>query len=183
MASKLLIVGAGGFGRAVAEAVEAAEEFHVLGFVDDRFPDSRTIAGKPIVGATTAFGQLKALADFIVIAIGDNKMRAALAQSAVQQGFRLASVIHPHAFVSPSVEIGPGSTVMAGSVIGCGGVIGEGAIVNYGCAIDHDCNIGAFAHLGVGACMAGGATLGPGAWLQAGSTIGRGQTMHASAST
>lgn len=177
MASKLLIVGAGGFGRAVAEAAEATEEFNVVGFVDDRFPELSTVAGKPIVGATTELGQLKKLADWIAIAIGDNQIRAALTELAIQNGFRLASIIHPRAFVSPSVEIGAGSTIMAGSIIGSGCVIGEGVIVNYGCVIDHDCTVRAFAHLSVGACMAGGSSLGTQAVLHPGCNLARGMAI------
>lgn len=174
---KLIIVGAGGYGRAVAEAAEATGEYEILGFADERFPALSTADGRAILGSTASLANLRRLSDLVVVAVGANKVREALAESAVLHGFRLASVVHPRAFVSPSAHIGAGTTVMAGSTVGSGCVLGEGAIVNYGCAIDHDCRVGRFAHLSVGASMGGGAVLEDNAWLQAGCTLGPGMMM------
>ena len=173
MAPRLLIVGAGGFGRAVAEAAAASAGFEVVGYADDRLPAPDGLGGIRILGRTADLASLKPLTDFVVVAIGDNALRTVLAGKAVQQGFALATVIHPRAFVSPSARVGAGTMVMAGSVIGSSSVLGQGVVVHYGSAIDHDCAIGSFSHIGVGACMSGGVVLGERVWLQAGCTLGR----------
>ena len=173
MAPRLLIVGAGGFGRAVAEAAVASAGFEIVGFADDRSPALAEREGIRILGRATNLECLKPLADFAVVAIGDNALRANFARKAVQQGFALATVIHPRAFVSPSARVGVGTMIMAGSVIGSSSVLGQGVIVHYGSAIDHDCAVGSFSHIGVGACMIGGVVLGERVWLHAGCTLGR----------
>ena len=49
---RLLIVGAGGHGRSVAEAVLAAGVFRLAGFADDASPGLQQIAGFPVLGTT-----------------------------------------------------------------------------------------------------------------------------------
>ena len=170
MGPKLLVIGAGGFGRAVAEAAAAA--FDVVGFVDDRFPALNAVSGMRVLGRTADLQSIRSLAGCVIVAIGDNARREILARSAVQHGFDLATFVHPRGFVSPSAQIGAGSIVMAGCVIGSGSVLGEGVIAHYGSTIDHDCVIGSFSHIGVGACISGGVVLGQKVWLQAGCALG-----------
>ena len=171
MGPRLLVIGAGGFGRAVAEA--AAAVFDVIGFADDRFPALDAVFGMRVLGRAADLESLRSLAGCVTVAIGDNASRAVLARKAVQHAFGLATVVHQRAFVSSSAQIGAGSIVMAGSVIGSGSVLGEGVIAHYGSTIDHDCVIGSFSHIGVGACMSGGVVVGEKVWLQTGCALGR----------
>ena len=173
MRSKLLIVGAGGFGQAVAEAAAESGMFDVVGFVDDRFPAVKRVAGISVFGRTEDLSSLQHTADLVFVAIGSNAVRALVTESVVQQGFALATIVHPRAYVSPSVKIGLGTVVMAGSVIGSNCVLGDGVIAHYASAIDHDCVIGDYSHIGVNACVTGGVIFGRKVWLQAGCAIGR----------
>ena len=53
----LLIVGAGGHGRSVAEAVLMADHFSLVGFADDgAFVRGEAVWGLPVMGPATAFG-------------------------------------------------------------------------------------------------------------------------------
>lgn len=174
MNNKLLIVGAGGHGRSVAEAVIAADKFELVGFVDDAQPCLDSVWGKPVFGTAADLHLYRAHAQIAIVAIGNNTLRETLTNKLEKAGFDLATIIHPRAIVSPSAVLGAGSTILAGAIIGTEAKLGRGVIVNCGAVVDHHAHVDDFGHLGVHACMAGGARLGHGAWLQAGVALGYG---------
>jgi sugar O-acyltransferase (sialic acid O-acetyltransferase NeuD family) len=171
---RLVVVGAGGHGRAVAEAAVLAGPFDVLGFLDDGLVAGSQVMNLPVLGSTGSDIRLLAEDAEVIVAIGNNRLREKLMTSYRERGVRLASVVHPAAYVSVSAIVGEGTVIMAGAVVGTLGRIGAGAIVNCGCIVDHDCVLEDFAHLGVGVSLAGGVVIGRSAWLQAGSAAGYG---------
>ena len=179
MSRRLLIVGAGGHGRAVAEAAIAAQTHVVIGFIDDAFPEPRSVLGFPVLGVTAELDRHLTSAEHIIVAIGNNSVRRRLTAYAKEIGFAVVSVAHPRAIISPSAIVGLGSAIMAGAIVGPEAIIGEGVIVNCGAVVDHHCRVDEFAHLGVNAAMAGGSILGAGAWMQAGSALGYGVSVEA----
>lgn len=177
MAVPVLIVGAGGFGRSVMDAIDSGERFAVAGFVDDRGPDIGQVLGHAVLGRVSDLSALRHNFALVVIAIGDNARRRELSRIAKTAGFELATVVHPKAFVSSRARLAAGAMVMAGAIVGTEAQIGESAIVNTGAVVDHHARVGDFAHLGVGACMGGGAVLGALAWMQEGAVLRAGQEM------
>lgn len=171
---RLLIVGAGGHGRAVAEAVLLGADWEIAGFVDDGWPGLQQVWGHPVLGDTAGLVACREQAPFVIVAIGNNGVREVLHRRVRAAGFELAAVIHPRAQVSPRAMLGAGCALMAGAVVGTEASLGEGVIVNCGAIVDHHCRVEDFGHLGTGACMAGGAVLGRGAWMQAGGALGYG---------
>lgn len=176
MRMRLLIVGAGGFGGAVAEAVEATGQFELVGFVDDRWPELTAIAAGPVIGNLAGLGALRERADAVALAIGNNSIRQRAFEQARGAGFALPAIVHPAAWMAPSVRADAGVLVMARAVVSAGCVLGEGALVNAGAVIDHDCDVGPFAHIGVAANMGGGARLGRQAHLPQAATLRVGAT-------
>ena len=176
---KVLIIGAGGHGRAVAESIELKNEFELGGFIDDSWPTNKNVGKYLVHGKTDNLSQYLSIADMAVIAIGNNKLRSELAEKLSRAGFELLSIFHPAAIVSPSAIIGSGTVVMAGAIIGTEAKLGIGAIINSGANVDHHCTVGDFGHLGVNACMAGGSIIGDRAWIQAGSSLGYGVSIAA----
>jgi sugar O-acyltransferase (sialic acid O-acetyltransferase NeuD family) len=177
--NRILIVGAGGYGRSVADALLCTGTQTLAGFVDDRWPQLQQVWTVQVLGTLTDLPRLRGEADAVVIAIGNNAGRRHAFLQALAAGFAPATVVHPSATVSPRAFIGAGVTVMANAVIGCDAHIGEGVIVNAGAIVDHDAKLSAFSHVGVGACLAGAAELGDEAWLQEGCTLGPGQKVPA----
>jgi len=169
---RLVIVGAGGHGRSVAEAALACGQFELAGFLDDSFPRLDQVWDFPVLGTTADIFRCRAFGDVAVVAIGNNDLREALCAQLLVARFELATVCHPGAIVSPRAFMGPGCTIMAGAIIGTEAQLGKGVIVNCGAVIDHHCRVDDFGHLGVHAAMAGGSVLGRGAWMQAGSALG-----------
>ena len=176
---RLLIVGAGGHGRSVAEAVLAGGIFQLVGFVDDAAPELRQVWDWPVFGPTADLAPYRQHAEAAVVAIGNNRLREDLCNRLLVAGFELVTVVHPRAMVSPRSCIGAGSAVMAGALIGTEARLGVGVIVNSGAVVDHHCRVEDFGHLGVNAAMAGGSVLGCGAWMQAGAVLGYGVKVDA----
>lgn len=175
----LLIVGAGGHGRSVAEAVLLGKEHHLVGFADDRWPELQEVWDHPVLGRTDLLSVFRLQAGFAIVAVGNNALREALHAKLREAGFDLATVVHPRAFLSPRAVLDAGCAVMAGAIVGTEASVGEGAIINCGAVVDHHCRVAAFGHLGTGARMAGGSVLGHGAWMQAGAALGYGVRVSA----
>lgn len=96
----------------------------------------------------------------IIIAVGDNKIRANLAEKVLNFGFNVVSLIHPNAVISKSAVIKKGVVIMAGAVINADAIVETGAIINTGAIIEHDCVVGEFSHLSPNAALAGGVKVG-----------------------
>lgn len=180
--AKLLVVGAGGHGRSVAEAAELAGGFEIIGFLDDAVSVGDLIFGCPVLGPISSLAVHRTSCDQAIVAIGNNSVREALMRQLDDAGMLAATVVHPKAVVSPRAVLGMGSAVMAGAIIGTEAQLGKGAIVNCGAVVDHHAKVEDFGHLGVNACMAGGSVLGRGAWMQAGSALGYGVSIPAGVS-
>lgn len=177
--TRLLVVGAGGHGRSVAEAADLSGQFTVVGFLDDSLPAGDTVLGVPVLGPVACMVDHLATADQAMVAIGNNAVREKLMQQLAAASFEWATVVHPRAIVSPSAMLGVGSAVMAGAIVGTEARLGVGAIVNCGAVVDHHATVEDFGHLGVNASMAGGTVLGRGAWMQAGAALGYGVKVKA----
>ncbi|MBD9656077.1 acetyltransferase [Pseudomonas sp. PDM12] len=172
MESILLILGAGGHGRAVAEAALLSGKWQSVRFLDDRWPELSDLYGIAVVGKPEDIDAHASTGSAAIAAVGNNALRERWSQLIETAGLPLAKVIHPRAFVSNAAEVGNGVAVMAMAMVGVGAVLGQGAIVNANATVDHDAVLGDFAHLGVGVQLAGGVKVGARAWLQAGCCAG-----------
>lgn len=162
---RLLVVGAGGFGGAVAEAALATGSYKLVGFADDRWPDLHRVAAGPVIGTIADLAALRDRADAVAIAIGSTAARERIFVQAQAAGFMLPALVHPRAYVALSASVGPGALVMAGAIVGAASTVGDGALINAGAVLDHDCEVGAFAHVSIAASMGGGARLDRGCLL------------------
>lgn len=186
----LVIWGASGHARVVADIVRLGGNFQLVGFLDSVDPGRK---GSSFCGATILGGeeQLEPLRSenvrHLIVGIGDCRARLTLAATAVRFGFELATAIHPGATLAQDVRIGQGTVMMAASVINPGSVIGDNVIVNTSSSVDHDCRVENGAHIGPGAHLGGGVTIGQGAWVGIGAVIrdgirvGRGSVIGAGA--
>ncbi|MDA7088500.1 acetyltransferase [Pseudomonas sp. SA3-5] len=168
----LVIIGAGGHGKAVAEAALLSGEWQQIAFVDDRWPALSETFGWPVVSDVAGVAALAIHAVGAIAAVGNNAVREQWVKAIRAAGLPLVTVVHPRACVSAAATIGTGTAIMALAMVGVDAVIGEGAIVNAHATVDHDASLGDFAHLGVGVQLAGGVKIGAWAWLQAGCSAG-----------
>jgi sugar O-acyltransferase (sialic acid O-acetyltransferase NeuD family) len=157
----LIVFGAGGHGKVIAEIL-AAQGRVVDGFVDDGAERrGTTILGKPVLGDSAWLAEAaKAGGVMVALAIGGNAARAAIAARLHARGLELVTAVHPSAVVSPSATLGAGTVVMAHASINAEARIGVGAIVNTGAVIEHDVVLGDWSHVSPLGALAGGARLG-----------------------
>lgn len=167
MNKHLIILGAGGHGRVVADIAEL-QGFEHIEFFDFQYPEVThnlhwSVVGNNIGDATDNF--------LTFVAIGDNAKRLLELDKLLGRGLRCPVLVHPSASVSRYATVGPGSVVMANAVINAGAKLGRGVIVNSGCTIDHDCVIGNGVHISPGANIAGGVRVGDLSWICIGSCV------------
>lgn len=170
----LLVLGAGGHGKSVAEAALLSGEWQRVCFLDDRWPQLEAVCGIDVIGDLDSLLEPGLSVAGGIAAVGNNSLRKAWVERIKAAGIEVVSIVHPRAWISPSAHIGQGVAVLAMAVIGTDARLGRGAIVNAGAVVDHDVCIGDFAHLGVGVNLAGGVQVGASAWLQAGCSAGYG---------
>lgn len=167
----LLIAGAGGHGKVVAETAQAMGQWNNIAFLDDRHPDIESVLSWPVLGKLDQVPDFAGTYQDIAVAIGDNHKRAKLVQRFADLGFSLPAVIHPSAYVSPSAVIGQGCAVFAQAAINAEAQIGAACIINTGATVDHDCKLAEGVHACPGAHLAGEASVGAYAWIGIGASV------------
>lgn len=169
MNNRLLIIGASGHGKVVADIAIKMNKWQVIAFLDDD-ESIKTSIGLEVIGKIEDALKYKDEADFFV-AIGNNSVRQNVQEWLISNGLSIVKVVHPNAVISSGVDIGIGTVVMAGVVINCSSVIGMGCIINTSCSLDHDNIIEDFVHISPGSHLAGKVTVGKGSWLGIGSIV------------
>lgn len=167
----LLILGAGGHGKSVAEAALLSGKWKKIMFADDSWPQRTDIAGFPIVTNINNIPDIISDISAAIPAVGNNPLRQKWFQLLESLSIPIATVVHPSAIISPNVEIGNGVAIMAGCIVGLDVKVEDGAIINMASSIDHDTNIGEFAHLSVGVKVVGDKKIDSLSFLPAGSVI------------
>lgn len=173
---RILIVGAGGFGREVLNWARAAwpdRASLVAGFLSADAGILDGIAGAlPIVGDPAAFEPQAG--DGLVLAIGIPVVRRRVAEDLLARGAEFLTLVHPTAIVAPSAVIGPGSIVCPHALVSDAARLGRFGLVNYHASLAHDASAGDFAVLSPYAALAGRATIGDDAFLGMHATVGPG---------
>lgn len=169
MKNKLIIIGASGHGKVVADIAIKMNKWQSITFLDDDESIKASI-GLEVIGKTADAFTYKEEADFFV-AIGSNTTREKIQEKLIEQGLNVVSLIHPSAVIGTDVEMGIGTAVMAGVVINSSTRIGNGCIINTSSSVDHDNVIEDYVHISPGVNMAGTVKVGKGTWLGIGSVV------------
>lgn len=136
---KLLLVGAGGFGRVV---LEHAGALYDCAFLDDG--DVSIVDGVPVIGKTGDIASFYPEYKRLLVTIGNNKLREQLYKEAATIGFTFPNIIHPSAYVSPHAHIGSGCVILNNAVVQNNAKCGDGCILNPGVELHHDSTIGSY---------------------------------------
>ena len=174
----LLILGAGGHGKVVAETALALDRYSKIAFLDDKFnpKNEYKFQGIKIIGNLDLSEEIfdKNIYQEAIVAIGDSITRINLLKKLKGIGYKIPNIIHPSAWVSPSSSIKEGTVIFAQSVIQSEVEIGFGGIINTACSIDHDSIIHEGVHICPGARLAGAVEVGDHSIIGIGSTIIKG---------
>jgi sugar O-acyltransferase (sialic acid O-acetyltransferase NeuD family) len=163
---RLLIVGAGNFGREVlAWATDIrSSEWEIGGFLDSR---SNILDGYdiplPILGDPLTF-EFSA-ADRVVCALGDPGFKLRYCRDLERRGAAFETLIHPTAIVGPRCVIGAGGVLCPRAILTCDVRIGKFVTLNIVAAAGHDALLGDGCTLSGHALVGGHAKLGEGVFL------------------
>ena len=165
---KVLILGAGGHGKVVADIL-LKQGMSVLGFLDDD-PAlwGNEQLGIPILGGIDQFARYSP--EGLALGIGSNRVRQRIVTRLGGCAEPLwINAIHPNATIGMNVRLGRGVVLAANVVINADSSIGDHVIVNTGATVDHDCTLCDFCHVAPGVHLAGGVTIGTGTLMGIGS--------------
>ena len=126
---KLLLVGAGGFGRMVAEQ---AMLHYDCAFVDDGQDVGTEICGIPVIGGIADLPVLRKDYGLLVVGIGNNQFRAQVYEKAKAVGYTFPNIIASSAYISPYAKIGCGCVILQNACILNDSVVGDGVLLNAG---------------------------------------------------
>lgn len=170
MRKKVIIIGAGGHAKVIADIIKASGD-EIIGFLDDnkKIKNKIIFDDKKVLGLLTEneINQYKDM--YFIIGIGNNKIRKKISKRL--KDIKWYTAIHPNAIIGSNVSIGEGSVIMPGTVINTCTNIGKHCIINTCSSLDHDNIINNFVHISPGAHLAGDVQIGEGTWICAGVTI------------
>lgn len=156
----IVIVGAGGYARAIHDAITSEEARDVLGFVDNHAIEGQQFCGLPVQLESEFVAS--GYGGGIVVGLGDNARREKvvldLRKSLPNASFPI--ITHPRAIVSRSARIGTGSVILAGAVVGANVQIGEFGSIWSNAVIEHDSIASDFVTLAPSATTGGSVTIG-----------------------
>ena len=137
---KLLLVGAGGFGRMVAE--QAMLQYDCA-FVDDGQPVGTEVCGIPVVGGIADLPELRKEYGLLVVGIGNNRFRAQVYEKAKALGYAFPNIIAPSAYV-----VGNGVLLNAGAEVHCDAVVEDYALIYANSVVRTGAKVGKYARIG-----------------------------------
>ena len=140
---KLLILGAGGYGRTVADVAEQLGYSTIV--LDDADPDHPLSSFKAYINSSISF----------IPAFGNNTFRLEWINRIEENGGQLATLIHPTAYISPTATISQGTVILPHAIVNTDVVVGKGCIINLGAIVDHGCILEEGVHICLGAIVKG----------------------------
>jgi len=133
----LLIVGAGEYGQLIQELAEDCG-YEKIAFLDDNSPIA--------IGKISDAEKFLGVYEEIIIAIGNSDIREKVFKE-MELLFRVATLIHPSAYVSRSAIISTGSIVECGAVVHTAVRLGKACIINAGAVVNHNSTVGDFSQV------------------------------------
>ena len=180
---KIVIVGASGHGKVVADVVEREGRYAILGWIDSYKPAGGEFFGYPVLGAEEALLGLWQRREIVggLIAIGDNWSRGRVAEKicSLAPDFAFVTAVHPSAQIARGVSVGAGTVLMAGVIVNSDSRIGAHCILNTRASLDHDCIMDDFSSLAPGVTVGGMARIGMYSAVSLGANIIHGKNIGA----
>jgi acetyltransferase EpsM len=152
----------GGLGNAsvIAAAIKDArrrghEEWDVAGYLNDRLQTGDDLEGLPVLGG------LKDVPRFLdqgfyfintIYRIDGQDLRIALFEKLGIPDERLATFVHPLAYMAGNTVLGPGTVIMPHASVTAGTRIGRCCLVMIGAFIGHNNDIGDYGHFAAHCC-------------------------------
>lgn len=188
---KIIIVGAGGFGREllwwIKDINRVEQKWEISGFIDDN-PNA-------LNGYECDYSVIGSIKDWkpkedeeFALAFGSPELKRKIVSILKTKGAKFASIIHPTAMLSEFAKVGEGLIMFPNSKISCNSTIGDFvtllatpighdteigdySVISGGCNIVRNVKIGKDVFLAAGVCIAQDIVIGDGAYLGLGSVV------------
>ncbi|QYM65216.1 MULTISPECIES: acetyltransferase [unclassified Microbacterium] len=170
MSERIIVIGAGGFGRETLDIVEAlvaaGRDIDLVGVVDSGPSelDLGRLAERGIVYLGTEETWLPESSgdEHFVVAIGAPAVREIVVRRLSDAGLRAATLIHPRAVIGSRAQIGEGVVVASGVQVSTNVTLGDHVHLNPASVIGHDAALSDFVSVNPGAIVSGNVAVGPG---------------------
>jgi sugar O-acyltransferase (sialic acid O-acetyltransferase NeuD family) len=189
----VVIVGASGHGKVIADIIEEQGRYRILGFLDTFKQMGMRLGRYSVIGRETDIPDLvrqyRGLG--VIVGIGNNHIRCEISARIreLSPSVQFINAIHPRATIASTVALGRGIAVMAGAVVNTDTSLADGCFVNTNASVDHDnvleefscvqpnaatggnVHLGALSTIGLGANVIQGIRIGRAVVVGAGSTV------------
>lgn len=178
MTSRVVVIGASGFGRETLDTLEAmigsGSDLAVTGVVDDH--PSETNLERLNRRGITYLGSIEqwissGRRSHFVLGIGAPSIRKRLAEQLEALGYQAFTAIHPQAMIGSGCHLSPGVVVCAGAILSTNVSLGEHVHVNPGAIIGHDTEVASCVSINPGAVLSGEVQIGTQALIGASATV------------
>lgn len=159
----LYILGVGKYGKEIEDVAEQTNKCQTIQFLDDKL-EKKLANFEGFVGEDAEF----------YAAFGDNELRGKWCSAVKAAGGKLATIVHPTAYLSPKCRVEDGVAILPKDVVNKYSIIEEGSIINTGAIVDHDTIIGRTAHICLGAIVKADNNIPAGMKVEAGVVVERG---------
>lgn len=172
---KILIFGAGGFGREVQWLIECINQknpiWQIEGYLDDGVKPGTVVNGYQVLGG---IDKLKEFDEetAVVCAVGSARVREKIINRIKEMGdYPFPNLIHPDVQKSDSVIFGEGNIVCAGNILTVNIEVKDFVIINLSCTVGHDAVLESFVTVYPGVNISGCTMIKKGVELGTGSKI------------
>lgn len=145
--NKIVIIGAGGFGREVKMLIDQInydkKQYDFIGFYDDNIEKGSIINGFIVLGSINELLQVDYNLE-VVISIADPTIKKKIYETINCNHFiSFPTLIHPNVLIgTDEVSFGYGCIICASNIITVNISLGNFVILNLGCTVGHDTTIG-----------------------------------------
>jgi sugar O-acyltransferase (sialic acid O-acetyltransferase NeuD family) len=181
---KLIIIGAGGMGRAIynhaMECKGFGIDYAIKGFIDDNVHALDEFEGYPsIIDTINDYKLLKD--DVFVNSLGDVGVKNNSTINILNKGGEFITLIHPRAIMQLNSKVGKGCIILANAVISVDAIVGDFTLIQTGAIIGHDVVVGSGARIDNYVVLVGGASIGNNAVIHTGAIINHNVIVHENA--
>lgn len=177
MPDKLVVVGAGGFGRETLDIVDAVNSqasdprWLLLGVVDDA-PSSLNL-DRLRARDVAYLGSLSAIprAAWVAIAVGSPQTRQRLADQLADRCAGFATLVHPAAVIGTRTRISGGVIVCGNASVGTNAFLGRHVQLNPHAVVGHDSQLDDFVSVNPNATISGECKIGATTLVGAGAVV------------
>lgn len=177
----MILIGGGGHAAVLAEIMNTLQQ-SMLGFTDVRAPDANTLlSGLNFLGDDSVVLSSHSPDEISLInglgSTGEIKRRVTLFNHFTAEHYHFTNVVHPTAYLSPSVSYGQGLQILAGAIVNTGAQLGDNVLINSQALVEHHCSVGDHSHIASGAVLCGACRVGKSVHVGAGAVINQGLTI------